>query len=59
LGSQAEYGQFNVKVTEDYKGNPVSTYGMIKLACLEYLKSFCNDNCIQWYWLRIFLFLEK
>jgi len=59
LGSQAEYGQFNVKVTEDYKVNPVGTYGMIKLACLEYLKSFCNDNSIQWYWLRIFSILGK
>jgi nucleoside-diphosphate-sugar epimerase len=59
LGSQAEYGQFNEKVTEEYSVNPVSSYGFVKLACLEYLKSFCNDHSIQWYWLRIFSILGK
>jgi len=59
LGSQAEYGQFNEKVTEEYSVNPVSSYGFVKLACLEYLKSFCNDHSIQWYWLRIFSVLGK
>ena len=54
LGSQAEYGQFEGKISEDYPLNPISSYGAIKLAVLELLKSFCNDNHIEWYWLRVF-----
>lgn len=59
LGSQAEYGQFNEKVTEDYKLNPIGSYALVKLACLEYLKSFCKDNSIEWYWLRVFSVIGK
>jgi nucleoside-diphosphate-sugar epimerase len=54
LGSQAEYGQFDGKIAEDYPLNPTSSYGAIKLAVLEHLKSFCEDKCIDWYWLRVF-----
>ena len=54
LGSQAEYGQFEGKISEDYPLNPISSYGAIKLAVLELLKSFCRDNHIEWYWLRVF-----
>jgi len=59
LGSQAEYGQFNEKVTEEYKVNPVGYYAVVKLACLEYLKSFCIYNNIEWYWLRVFSVIGK
>ena len=59
LGSQAEYGQFNEKVTEEYKVNPIGSYAVVKLACLEYLKSFCTDNSIEWYWLRVFSVIGK
>ncbi|MHB9141274.1 MAG: NAD-dependent epimerase/dehydratase family protein [Paludibacter sp.] len=54
LGSQAEYGQFEGKISEDYPLNPTSSYGAIKLAVLEMLKVFCNENEIKWYWLRVF-----
>jgi len=54
LGSQAEYGQFDGKISEDYPLNPTSSYGAIKLAVLELLKSYCSDNHIEWYWLRVF-----
>ena len=59
LGSQAEYGQFNEKVTEEYKVNPIGSYAVVKLACLEYLKSFCTDNLNEWYWLRVFSVIGK
>jgi len=54
LGSQAEYGQFEGKITEDYPLNPTTSYGAVKLAVLEMLRIFCIDNSINWYWLRVF-----
>ncbi|MEI7501825.1 MAG: NAD(P)-dependent oxidoreductase [Paludibacter sp.] len=54
LGSQAEYGLFEGKITEEYPVNPNSSYGAIKLATYELVKSFCEDTKIDWYWLRIF-----
>lgn len=59
LGSQAEYGHFNLRVNEDYQVKPLSSYGILKLANLEMLKSFCIDNRISWYWLRIFSVLGE
>jgi len=54
FGSQAEYGQFEGKINEDYPLNPISSYGAVKLSVLEMLKVFCNENIIKWYWLRVF-----
>jgi nucleoside-diphosphate-sugar epimerase len=54
LGSQAEYGQFEGKISEEYPLNPTSPYGAVKLAVLEMVKAFCEGNDIKWYWLRVF-----
>jgi len=54
LGSQAEYGQFEGKITEEYPLNPTSSYGAIKLAVSELQKAICTENKINWYWLRVF-----
>ena len=54
LGSQAEYGQFEGKITEEYPLNPTSSYGAVKLAVSELLKAFCTEKQINWYWLRVF-----
>lgn len=54
LGSQAEYGQFEGKITEEYSLNPTSSYGAIKLAESELIKVFCTEHKISWYWLRVF-----
>ncbi len=54
LGSQAEYGLFSTPVTETVPANPISNYGMVKLAVLHQLSSFCQLRNISWYWLRIF-----
>jgi len=54
LGTQAEYGQFEGKIKENYPLNPSSSYGAIKLAVLEIMKAFCIDQQIDWYWLRVF-----
>ncbi len=60
LGSQAEYGNFTAVVDEEFPVNPQTAYGAIKLACLQILKTFCQLNNIDWYWLRIFsVFGEK
>ena len=54
LGSQAEYGQFEGRISEDYPLNPTTTYGAVKLVASRILKMFCEDNNIKWYWLRVF-----
>ena len=60
LGSQAEYGNIDGKISEDHKTNALNAYGGIKLACLEIVKTFCETNDMNWIWLRLFsLFGEK
>lgn len=60
LGSQAEYGNIDGKISEDQKTNALNAYGSMKLACLEIVKTFCETNSINWVWLRLFsLFGEK
>lgn len=60
LGSQAEYGNINGKISENYQTNALNAYGATKLACLEIFKSFCLINDINWIWLRLFsVFGEK
>ncbi len=60
LGSQAEYGQIEGKVSEGHPLNPTGPYGAVKLAVSELLKVFCEENSIDWYWLRVFsVFGEK
>lgn len=60
LGSQAEYGTINSKISEDSETNALNAYAATKLACLEILKSFSVSNNINWIWLRLFsIFGEK
>jgi nucleoside-diphosphate-sugar epimerase len=60
LGSQAEYGTFSGKVDESYPTNPNTAYGAVKLMASVLIKSFCEANSINWYWLRLFpMFGEK
>jgi UDP-glucose 4-epimerase len=60
LGSQAEYGNIDGKISEEEKTLALNAYGSIKLACLEIVKTFCNTNNVNWVWLRLFsLFGEK
>jgi len=54
LGSQAEYGNVNGKVSENQESLALNAYASIKLACLEILKTFCNTNDINWICLRVF-----
>ena len=54
LGSQAEYGMYNYKVTEEHVPEPTDAYGAIKLLTLYYLQNSASKNNVSWYWLRIF-----
>ncbi len=54
LGSQAEYGKLNAKVSENVVVEPLNAYASIKLACLQILETFSTLNNINWVWLRIF-----
>jgi len=54
LGSQAEYGEYSKCIDESYPINPISQYGIVKVAASYVLKSFSVLHNIDWYWLRIF-----
>lgn len=54
LGSQAEYGEFEGRIDEEYAANPTAAYGAVKLATLSLLRSYCQAHNIEWYWLRVF-----
>lgn len=59
FGSQAEYGTFSGIINEDYVINPKSAYGLSKYLCSETIKVFCEQNNIDWYWLRLFSFFGE
>jgi nucleoside-diphosphate-sugar epimerase len=54
LGSQAEYGNVDSKVSENFQTNALNAYAATKLACLEILKTFSALNNVNWIWLRVF-----
>lgn len=54
FGSQAEYGLYNYKVTEEHIPKPEDAYGAVKLLTLYYLQNTAKKNNREWYWLRIF-----
>ncbi len=59
LGSQAEYGNFNKRIKEDGPLNPTSAYGAAKIAVQQLSETFCRENKLDFYWLRLFSFLGK
>jgi len=54
LGSQSEYGNINNKVNENHTINAVEAYSVSKIAMQNIIEKFCNQNNIDWYWLRVF-----
>ena len=54
LGSQAEYGYYDGVIDENQNENPYSYYGVLKLASKNIAKCFCENNDIDWIWLRLF-----
>ena len=54
LGSQAEYGHYDGVIDENHNESPYSYYGVLKLASKNIVKCFCENNNIDWIWLRLF-----
>lgn len=59
LGSQAEYGVFSGKITEEDAVCPNTAYGVIKHTCSEMARLRCEEHEINWYWLRLFSFFGE
>jgi nucleoside-diphosphate-sugar epimerase len=54
LGSQAEYGFINHCVDEKYKAKPNTAYGEIKILVQQKVQKHCEQQSINWIWLRVF-----
>ncbi len=54
LGSQAEYGPLNKKISETDATNPTTLYGVTKLAACHLTRQLCAQANIRWAWLRVF-----
>lgn len=53
-GSQAEYGLHNSPINEDTAQNPVTLYGICKLAAGRLVMEYCRQQGIRCNWVRIF-----
>ena len=54
LGSQAEYGPLNKKISETDSGKPTTLYGRAKLDACIATQKLCAERGIKWSWLRVF-----
>ncbi len=62
FGSQAEYGTFDGRISEEHPTNPNTAYGTVKLMAYELIKGFfesLHDESANWYWLRLFSFFGE
>ena len=54
VGSQAEYGYYEGRVSEEDSLNPQNSYGETKIKTCLWLQEYCQEKGIEWQWLRIF-----
>jgi UDP-glucose 4-epimerase len=54
LGSQAEYGPLNKRISEEDVANPTTLYGTAKLAACILMKQLCEQAGVRFAWLRVF-----
>lgn len=54
LGSQAEYGPLNKKISETDLTEPSTLYGASKLAACHLTRQLCAQAGMRWAWLRVF-----
>lgn len=52
IGSFSEYGVMNNQVREDHQENPINLYGLSKYAFKRCSKILCDQNSIDWVWIR-------
>lgn len=52
IGSFSEYGIINKKALESDTVNPITMYGLSKSIYKNISKLFCEQNSIQWSWIR-------
>lgn len=53
-GSQAEYGIVDHKIDEATAENPITLYGITKLAAGRLVMEYCKQNYMRCNWIRIF-----
>lgn len=54
IGSQAEYGFYSDVISEEYPLNPTMEYAKSKVKCCNEMIEICQDNNMEWQWIRIF-----
>lgn len=54
IGSQAEYGNLNKKISEEDVCKPTTLYGKSKLICSQISDALCRDFGMEYTWLRLF-----
>lgn len=54
VGSQAEYGPKDTRISESAAAEPRTTYGKAKLAAMESSRELCRARGVEWIWARIF-----
>jgi nucleoside-diphosphate-sugar epimerase len=54
IGSQAEYGRFDRRITEDDLPLPTMLYGAAKLSACHLARQRCREAGISFAWLRLF-----
>lgn len=54
VGSQAEYGNVAGRISEETPENPLTGYGVAKLACSKLSRKFCETAGMEWVWVRLF-----
>ncbi len=54
IGSQAEYGRFNRRITETDLPHPTMLYGAAKLATCQLIRQRCEAADISFSWMRLF-----
>jgi len=59
IGSQAEYGFYKGPVSEDHPIRFDNAYGSAKNIAFSFMKNFCEQNKVEWNWLRLFSFYGK
>lgn len=54
IGSQAEYGNIDKRISENDVCNPTTFYGKAKLKCSQISAELCNEFQMDHSWLRLF-----